>query len=490
MDIMVTMAIALLIGYLLYVYSKWKSFPPGPWGLPIVGYLPWIDKDKPYITLTELARRYGPIYSVSMGSVSTVVVSDAQLIKNALSRDVFSARANLYLTHGIMKGYGLIAAEGEKWKEQRRFVSSFLKGLGVVKVGAKRALMEKKILEGVREAMLSRLDGKAEDPHNILLHSIGNVINLVVFGKTWAYDDPQWIWLRRLLADGIKLIGIVGPVNFLPFLRWWPGYNRLLRYLKDGKSETHKVYKEISDGSSTDGEHLLANYKAAMANSQGRHFEEKQMFHVLADMFGAGTDTTLSTLRWFLLFMAVNPSIQSRVREELEKALNGRQDPTLEDMENLPYTMACLFETQRIRVITPLGIPHGTWEETDLGGYRIPRGAMIMVLQWAVHMDPEVWDDPESFRPERFIDSEGKVIKNHHNFMPFQCGKRICLGEEMAKMMLFLFGAGILCRFVVRVLEKGDDLQKALEGNMGITFSPESHHLVFQEKTSVQADGT
>lgn len=93
-------------GWILWNAWRKRKCPPGPWGLPFVGYLPWLDPEAPYISFTNLARKYGPIYGLWMGSVYTVVVSDHKVIRKVLAKDVFSGRAPLYLTHGIMNGYG------------------------------------------------------------------------------------------------------------------------------------------------------------------------------------------------------------------------------------------------------------------------------------------------------------------------------------------------------------------------------------------------
>lgn len=94
--------------WILKKINQWKNLPPGPWGFPIIGYLPYLDRQHPHLTLTKLSQQYGPIYGISMGSIYTVVLSDHKLIREAFSKDVFSGRAPLYLTHGIMKGNGKI----------------------------------------------------------------------------------------------------------------------------------------------------------------------------------------------------------------------------------------------------------------------------------------------------------------------------------------------------------------------------------------------
>nr|CAD7464348.1 unnamed protein product [Timema tahoe] len=271
----------------------------------------------------------------------------------------------------------LICAEGDLWKDQRKFVSSCLKNFGMVRFGPKRDKMEQRIAVGVKECVekLSRLTSPC-DPQPALLHCLGNVVNSLVFGRTWSEDDPTWLWLQHLQEEGTKLIGVAGPINFLPFLRVFPEYKKTMRFLMEGKEKTHVVYdnmirerKKRGEGSGP-GDDMIDAFLAEMSRRQasGRgdegFYTVSQFHHLLADLFGAGVDTTLTTLRWFLLFMAQNPDVQTRVQEELDGVLQGRP-LTLEDAAVLPYTEAALAETQRIRSVVPLGIPHGALEVRD-----------------------------------------------------------------------------------------------------------------------------
>lgn len=165
----------LLLLYVVRKNRKARRLPPGPWQLPLLGYLLWIDAEKPHETLTRLSRVYGPVCGFRMGSVYTVLLSDPQLIRQSFAKDSITNRAPLYLTHGIMKGYGkyfpfssfhpsifthfssppgIICAEGEQWKDQRKFISNCLRNFGMVKhEGAKRDKMEERISDAVNECV-------------------------------------------------------------------------------------------------------------------------------------------------------------------------------------------------------------------------------------------------------------------------------------------------------------------------------------------------
>ncbi|CAK9827142.1 Cytochrome P450 306a1 [Anthophora retusa] len=476
---------------------KVRRLPPGPWQLPFVGYLPWIDEEKPHETLTKLARIYGPVCGLRMGSVYTVLLSDPRLIKQTFGKDAFTGRAPLYLTHGVMQGYGLVCAEGERWRDQRKFVSNCLRNFGMVRhEGPRREKMEKRILDAAGECV-SVLEKRAAngpmDPLDTLHHCMGNLINSIVFGKTYEEDEQVWKWLRHLQEEGVKQIGVAGPLNFLPFLRFLPRYGRTIRSIVDGKEKTHEIYRGILDQhraritefaetieKANTTESFLAAFDEQMRKrnaTESGYYTEPQLYHLLADLFGAGTDTTLTTLRWFLLFMAAYPVEQEKVQAEMDRCLKGReqQAPTLNDRTAMPLLEAAIAEVQRLRSVTPLGIPHGTSEDTRIGDYDIPRGAMIVPMQWAVHTDPVYWQDPLEFRPDRFLTEDGRFFKPE-SFLPFQTGKRVCVGEELARMILFLFAGRILGAFVVSV---PPDEAVDLEGECGITLVPKPHRLTF-----------
>lgn len=122
-----------------------------------------------------------------------------------------------------------------------------------------------------------------------------------------------------------------------------------------------------------------------------------------------------------MLYVAIYKDVQTQIYEEIDQVLHG-QKPSLDDITSLPFLEASIAEAQRIRSVVPVGIPHGALEEIEINGYTIPKGAMIVPLQWAIHMNPLLWKDPEVFDPKRFINEEGRFVRPEH-FIPFQTGK-------------------------------------------------------------------
>ncbi|XP_017042174.1 cytochrome P450 306a1 [Drosophila ficusphila] len=525
--------------------------PPGPWGLPWLGYLPFLDARAPHKSLQKLAKRYGGVFQLKMGSVRTIILSDAAMVREFFRREVMTGRAPLYLTHGIMGGYGIICAQGDIWHHARREVTAWLKALGMTKrPGQLRAQLEKRISRGVDECLRLYESEAAKNcnaevnPLGALHHSLGNIVNDLVFGITYKRDDPDWLYLQRLQEEGVKLIGVSGVVNFLPWLRHLPENERNIRFLLEGKSKTHAIYDRIVEACGRKLQEKLRLHKEQqelvrqerlklkemekeqkkkLAEDQQEVREEEkdpqdlqeqkaqeeeeeseeeyeeqyqphcileqfliarhpdsqlycddQLRHLLADLFGAGVDTSLATLRWFLLYLAKEQRCQRRLHEEL-LPLSGA--PTLEELEPLTYLRACISETQRIRSVVPLGIPHGSKQNCTIGDHFIKKGSMIVALQWAIHMDPVAFPEPEEFRPERFLAPDGSYLAPPQ-FIPFSSGSRMCPGDEMARMMLTLFAGRIFRRFHLE-LPQGCDVD--MEGESGITLTPVPHKLRFSK---------
>ncbi|XP_072043468.1 cytochrome P450 2U1-like [Amphiura filiformis] len=174
---------------------------------------------------------------------------------------------------------------------------------------------------------------------------------------------------------------------------------------------------------------------------------DTHLTETINDLFGAGTDTTITTLHWTIAIMAEYPDIQKKVAIEIEEVIGHDRLPSLEDRGRLPYAEATMMEVLRFSSIVRLGVPHATTCDVMLDNFQIPKDTMVVINHFALHFDEEFWDQPKCFKPEHFLDDSGSVRQHPNSFLPFSTGRRSCLGESLAKAELFLIFTWLLQNF-------------------------------------------
>ena len=145
------------------------------------------------------------------------------------------------------------------------------------------------------------------------------------------------------------------------------------------------------------------------------------------DLFSAGSETTATTLSWAVCFMIIHPDIQKKVQMEIDEVL-GDRTPTLDDRGRLCFTEATIMEIQRLGSIAPQAVPHRTLADVQVKGYKIPKDTFVFSMLHYIMRDPDYWENPETFQPERFLDSDGKIVKEER-FIPFGVGNVIKLSQ-------------------------------------------------------------
>ena len=197
-----------------------------------------------------------------------------------------------------------------------------------------------------------------------------------------------------------------------------------------------------------------------------------QLESIVNSIFLAGIETSLSTLRWMLVYLFHNPEIQSKIYQEVFTNLGPKHQITTDDMGSLPYTQAVLHETNRYATTLPLSVPHKTTVDTSVAGLSVPKGTQVLFNLYSMHHDPTHWHEPEKFKPERWLNPDGSLKKEKAtHYLPFSTGTRVCLGERLAKMQMFLIVTKLFLSFEVE-LAPGEKMPDMKEGNFGITLEP------------------
>nr|XP_056711000.1 cytochrome P450 2U1 [Euleptes europaea] len=488
--------LALALGWLRGRRPR-PRLPPGPRPWPLVGNLGFALLRNPlgrlragsaagqaprphsaHLALTELARAYGSVFCFFVGSRPVVMLSDFGAVRDALvdQADVFSDRPSVPLVTLLTKKKGVVFAPyGPVWKIQRKFSHSTLRHFGLGKHS-----LEPKIIEEfryVKEEILKHGE-KQFNPFPIISNAVSNIICSMAFGRRFDYDDVEFKTMLSLMSRALEMslnIHII-LVNICPWLYYLPfgPFRELRQIVLDITAFLKKIITQHRESLDPQNPrdfidmYLLQVDEEKKTNSESS-FNEDYLFYIIGDLFIAGTDTTTNTLLWSLLYLSLHPQVQEKVQEEIELVIGRDRCPSLADKASMPFTEATIMEVQRMTVVVPLSIPRMASETTVLQGYTIPKGSVICCNLWSVHRDPRIWKNPNEFHPERFLDENGRLLKKE-TFIPFGIGKRVCMGEQLAKMELFLMLTSLLQHFSFLYPE---DLKKpSMEGRFGLTLAP------------------
>ncbi|XP_072014690.1 cytochrome P450 2J4-like [Amphiura filiformis] len=473
----VILTITVFLVYLLYRNRRGSqqapaNMPPGPSGWPYFGSLPtFINKmvfqGKPMeVVFDELAKQYGPVYYMNVFGIRLVVANTAETIKEILHHPDMNNRPapGPKKSAAALKMYagatGVLYSSGDAWRDQRRFSLSVLRGFGVGKKSFESHIATE------ADYLIEEIHSFKEtpfDPSSIIPGAVSNVINTLTFGRRFEYSDLELKKLIDLINQRMENSGkefLVLSAPFLLQLPFGPGHAvkttiaEIRQRIGDIVEEHKSTYDPENHRDFIDA-YLGEVYKDDDDETKSIHFTNKNLVQMVEDLFVGGTQTTTTTLSWALLYLVAFPSIQEKIQQEIDDTCGRNRFPTMSDKRQLPYLLATIHELQRHTCILYILGVRMTYEvETTIGGYAIPSRTVLLQNIWSVSKDPSVWgEDVLEFKPERFLDEDNHVIKRDEHLI-FGAGRRSCMGENIAKMELFIFLSHILHRYT---LLKGDE---------------------------------
>uniref|UniRef100_A0A665TPY8 Cytochrome P450 2J6-like n=1 Tax=Echeneis naucrates TaxID=173247 RepID=A0A665TPY8_ECHNA len=457
-----------------------RNFPPGPLALPLVGNV----FRRTIKTMLQI-QTYGKVYSLKLGSTWTVVVNGLSTMQEALLNkgDILNDRPviPLHIDVHIFFLLCIIFTNGHSWKEQRRFALFTLKYFGVGKRSLESSILNEFIY--LSKEFANEKGRKPFNPHYIINKAVSNIICSLVFGQRFDYCDEKFLKMTHLLDKVIQIEGSIWTqlYNAFPMLmKHFPGphhtvqkiYSEILKLMKT-EIDQHK--KDLDPSEPRD---FIDCYLNEIQKVMDSFFHEETLVMCLLDLFVAGTETTSTTLRWALLYMAKYTEIQEKVQAEIDRVIGQSRQPSMEDRPKLPYTDAVIHELQRISNIVPLSLPRVTKREVQLEGYKIPKGVTVIPNLTSVLFDKSTWETPYTFNPGHFLNKEGKFVKQAA-FIPFSLGKRACLGENLARMELFLFFTSFMQRFTFSM---PPGMEPVFKPQASITLKPSEYEICITQR--------
>ncbi|KAK5914812.1 hypothetical protein CesoFtcFv8_000463 [Champsocephalus esox] len=436
---------------------------PGPKPLPIIGNVLEVGS-RPYLSLTAMSKRYGDVFQIQIGMRPVVVLSGSDTIRQALIKqgDDFAGRPDLPSFRLINDGKSLAFSTDQAgvWRARRKLAYSALRSFSTLKGTTPEysCMLEEHICkEG--EHLIKQLntvmqaDGRF-DPFRHIVVSVANVICGMCFGRRYDHNDEELLSLVNLSDEFGRVVGSGNPGDFIPALRFLPSTAmtsfmqinaRFNAFIQKIVTEHYTTYDKDNIRDITDSLIDHCEDRKLDENSNVQMSDEK-IVGIVNDLFGAGFDTISTALSWSVMYLVAYPEIQERLYQELKDTVGLERTPLLSDRPNLPFLEAFILEIFRHSSFLPFTIPHCTTKNTSLKGYYIPKDTCVFINQWQINHDPELWKDPSSFVPDRFLSSDGGEVNRQEGerVMAFGMGKRRCIGEVIARNEVYLFLAIIV----------------------------------------------
>lgn len=404
-----------------------------------------------------MSKKYGDVICLQVFGQVIVVLSSPTAIKDLVERrgELYSDRIKLPIFE-IMDVEWIfpVAKMGTYWREGRKLLDRSLRPGATA---SHRCLIEEKT-----RVFLGQL---LSNPKTFLEHIDllqGKLVMYITYGYDLKENDDLMLLPARRTGEIMSKFVLPGAalVNHLPFLKRLPSWVPLFKYepvaseckelgLRMKNEPIEFVRNSMRDGTAVPS--LATEYlqEADRLSGLERQQSVQAIKEILGSMFQAGADTTISSMSSLFLALILFPDVQKRAQAELDSVISRDRLPTYDDKPRLPYIEAMSKELLRWHMVTPLGVPHASSDDDFYQGYFIPRGAIVIVNAWGVLHDPELYPEPEAFKPGRFLNEDGTFRDDPTLSLAFGAGRRICPGRHLVDAVLFVVTASVLSVFNV-----------------------------------------
>ncbi|KAL4193742.1 hypothetical protein AMTRI_Chr06g178370 [Amborella trichopoda] len=456
------------------------NLPPGPPSLPFIGHF-HILKFPLHRALSHLSKKYGPIISLRFGMKPVVVVSSPSLAKECFTTNDIAFASRPRTAVGKYLGYDYLsvvwAPYGDHWRTLRKIQTLGL--LSSTKIEMFANVRREQVAALFQSLLESSDEGEVVNMKDKITETIFSVIIKIVANRSYygcrVEDQEAAKEFREVIDETSVVMRKLNLGDYIPFLRWidLQGITRLMKVLQrkrdrilQGIVEEHKKSRSSGGGQlKPDFVHMLLDMK----EKDPEYFTDDLIKSTIVVMIAAGTESTAVTIECALALLLNHPEALQKAQTELDQQVGRERLVEESDLPKLEYLQAIIYETLRLHPPGPILVPHESDAKCNLGGYTVPKGTMLLVNAWHIHRDPDLWPEPLSFKPERFIESGIDVKGQDFRVIPFGSGRRSCPGIGLALRSVEYVLASLLHAFEWR--KEGTELLDMLEG-VGLKAMP------------------
>ncbi|XP_002967403.2 cytochrome P450 CYP736A12 [Selaginella moellendorffii] len=423
-----------LVLTLVFFVTQWMwskraiKLPPGPRALPLIGHFHLLGRI-PQISLYHLSKKFGPLMYLRLGSVPLIVISSPAMAREFLkTHDAAFARRPPRVAVDILlyKSKSLSYSEGEYHKNIRRMCSMEL-------FTARRVTYFTKIIRDELWDLTAELAkaSKADQPVALRgkLRSLGfNVMTRILMNKTYfgskaSTDDPHAREFVGVIDEVMNATGAFSIADYFPSVGWldW-SIARCRRAHQRMDAFLDKVLNEQRPGEIPD---FVEMTKARVDGPE----QTQYLKALLMDLLLGGSETSSTVVEWAMAELLHNPEWMEKLQEEIESVVGRDRMVEESDLAKLELVNAVIKETFRLHPPLSLMIPHTSPEPRLVAGFEIPAKATVLINTYAIGRDSQAWpNDPDKFKPGRFVGSNINVYGHDFELLPFGSGKRGCPG--------------------------------------------------------------
>lgn len=411
-------------------------------GYPIVGLLPGLVRDAPNLFRRIAQEHRGAVVELNLVATRIFLVTHPEQAQYVLTDNWrnFTKDSEMWTAVRRLLGNGLVTSGGDEWLRNRRLVQPLF---SPNHLSSLVDLMGSVVAEDVAGLEAQARQGAVVDMDKVMMALTQRVILATMFGTSITSRETETLGAAILAA--FQSINTRMLLHFLP-ARILPGE----RALKGAIARIDEVILHIVRERRKDPGTKRSDFLSLLLQARdeaGSGMDDQQVRDELVTMFVAGNETTAVTMTWLLYLLDEHPAIEQRIRAEID-AVVGDRLPTADDLARMEYTKMVIQETMRMYPPSWI-LPRMAKEDDVICGYPVSAGSTVIVSQYAMHHDPELWESPSVFDPERFT-PERSTSRPRYAFLPFGAGPRQCLGNLFSIMEAQIIVALMLRRLRAR----------------------------------------